>query len=147
MRRSSFMGMGPVWSHRILCLKGPGTWFNALLSLFWNLNNLWANGPIFSLCTMSHKLCSCSWIRDSSVLWCVSVIHSPLLLSSIPLYGWLYWKCYSFLFRSLGFLPVIIEHLWKFVGNCFYKDILSFFLDKYLGAELLGHMVDVCLIL
>lgn len=45
-------------------------------------NNIWARGPIFLFFTVSHKLCNWPQIRDSSMLWCVLIIHSPLLLSS-----------------------------------------------------------------
>lgn len=70
LSRSSFMGMQLLQSHGVLCSKGPGAWFNAVLIecpsfCFEILNNLWIRGTTFSLCTVPHKFCSWTLIWDS----------------------------------------------------------------------------------
>lgn len=73
-----------------------------------------------------------------------SVVHSFLLLSSVPLYGYII--CYP---PVDGHLDCVQFGLLQ--GKC-YKYLCSsfctyiyFFLDKYPGMVLLGHMVNVCL--
>lgn len=81
----------------------------------------------------------------------VSAVCSFLLLSSIPLYGYCFFKKSVYLLLDiwivsrLGLLQVKL--LWIFLYKPLCEHLFWFLLNKYLGGKCLDHMVDVHLII
>lgn len=113
----------------------------------WTKLIYWAAGLIQSESGFFH-LASC--IRDSLVLLCVSVSHSFLLLSSIPLCECkticliiLQWKDIWMVFT---YGPWWIKLLLTFWYRFSWEHRFSFHLGIHLEVKLLGHIVTSCLI-
>lgn len=103
--------------------------------------------------TLSHSILVCffrklcKWNHPYRV--CTNIVHSILLLNSIPLYGCAL-SCLSICWWAFGHLRFWLLQI-KMLGTFMYKYLcglmLSFFLDKYLGEEWLDYMMGMCLIL
>lgn len=97
-------------------------------------NNIWARGTIFLFFTVSHKLWNWSQIRDSSMLWCVAIIHSTALMSNKYPILWIY--CNLFIYSTDNFFvhsyltlvlfQLQIKHLWTFVDKASLNCLCTF---------------------
>ena len=78
----------------------------------------------------------------------VSIVHSFLLLSTIPFYGY-NTTCLSTPFTAIGIISTCLAITNKAARNIHVKSLheqmLSFFLGKYLVMDWLDHMGQVCL--
>ena len=85
--------------------------------------------------------------QNSSKLLHASVFYTYLWLNCIPLYGYIMLLLHSPVGRYLDcfyFLAIMNNAPIKFYAQVFYVHMFSFLLDKYLGAELLSHMITLC---
>ena len=86
--------------------------------------------------------------QNSSNLLHASVFYSYLWLNCIPLCGYIQLCCFihqlvdTWIVSTFWLLQIMF--LYNFMHKFLCVHIFSFLLDKYLGAELLSHMITLC---
>lgn len=88
------------------------------------------------------------YFGDSLMLYYVPILCSYLLWSRSALEAWTAFCCPQpadghLDFSSVGLWRVVV--LWPFTHNSLCGHMISFFLGKFLGVELLGNLVNLCL--
>ena len=108
--------------------------------------------PILDIsCKWNHTIYGLSWLAsflDLSMLYHVWVLHSFLVLNSIPLYVYVYHSLFIHLSvdGNLGcFYLLAIVNASMNIGIKVSESLLSVLLDIHLRVELLDHMAILCL--